>query len=138
MIPIEWQDPDSNSAADSQRLYETVDGTNSASTMGDWDHYAWTLCAATSIVTSKYILVDFNYHYPLHLVMMQLVTAGAVTLLTRAAKSGGVVDPVAADENHPRLLFISNCLDASSLALASQAILHFPNISTLAMLPVRS
>lgn len=102
--------------------------------VGDWGRCIWTLCAATSMVTSKYLLVDLNFHYPLHLVILQLGAAGAITLYDNMTRRPRNVTAVA---RIPKSFDIAlSGLEVLSLILSAQAILHFPNLSTLAMLPV--
>ena len=107
-------------------------------TFGDRERCIWTLCTATSMITSKYLLVDLNFHYPLHLVILQLSAAGAITMydnVTRRSRNVTVVARI--PKGHPWLFGMAvNGPMALSLPLATQAILHFPNLPTLAMLPV--
>lgn len=109
------------------------DSTDSGNTTGDWERCAWTLCAAASLVTSKYILVDYNFHYPLHLVTIQVVATGAVALFGRYA---GFENIIVKENRSWQFIAMVNCLDALALALWTQTILHFPNLATLGMLPV--
>lgn len=140
MVSPEWQDSDVDSTTSSDGLHEDFENASDYSnTIGDWVRCAWTLCAAASIVTSKFILVDFNFHYPLHLVIIQLVAAGAITLFGKAGSLENIVGTTIVSVNHPWLFStMLNCLDALSLAFSTQAILHFPNLPTLAMLSVNN
>lgn len=105
---------------------------------GDRERCIWTLCAATSMITSKYLLVDLNFHYPLHLVILQLGAAGAITLYDNVTKRPRNMAAVARiPKSRPWLFNMAvSSLEALCLPLSTQAILHFPNLSTLAMLPV--
>lgn len=138
MVSSEGQTPDVDGSTSSDSLHEGFeDPPNYRNTIGDWERCAWTLCAVASIVTSKYVLVDFNFHYLLHLVIIQLVVAGAVTLFGRAAGPKNIVSTTILKEYHPWLFgAVFNCLDALSLVFSTQSILHFPNLATLAMLSV--
>jgi len=138
MVSPEDQGSDVEDTTSSFGLEEGFeDSTDSRNTTGDWEHYAWTLCAAVSLVTSKYILVDYNFHYPLHLVTIQVVATGAIALFGRAAGFENIISTTIVKENHSwQFIAIANCLDALALIFWTQTILHFPNLATLGMLPV--
>lgn len=139
MVSPEYQaaDTEDNTSCDgAQEEFEDAPGYRNAS--GDWGRVAWTLCAAASIVTSKYILVDCNYHYPFHLVLMQVLAIAAVALLGRAVGVNHLVPTSIIKENRDwGWIATVDCLEGLSLAFWIQAILHFPNLATLGMLPVR-
>ncbi|KAF2869135.1 hypothetical protein BDV95DRAFT_112948 [Massariosphaeria phaeospora] len=97
--------------------------------------YVWTLCAGLSLLSSKYLLVDLNVHFPLHLHLLQLATTAllSLSLSTRrhqtsaeAAKRPTVVGWL--------FLVVLASLMAASTAMTTQAILHFQNMPTLVML----
>jgi hypothetical protein len=117
---------------------EEEERTRREKTFGDWKLCVWTLCATTSMVTSKYLLVDLNFHYPLHLVILQLGAACAITLYDNVIRRPRNVTAIACIPKGRSWLFDMALSGpaALSLPLSTQAILHFPNLSTLAMLPV--
>lgn len=100
--------------------------------------YIWTICAATSLLTSKYLFVDCNIHYPVHIHLLQLaVTAGY--LLWYHYWWGHDVHEGSLD-NLTRsewiFLIVTTSVMALSIGSTFQAIVHFPNATTLAMLIV--
>ena len=114
--------------------------THRENAFGDWKRFVWTLCAATSMVISKYLLVDLNFHYPLHLAILQLGAAGVITLYDTVIRRPWNVAAVTRTPNGRQWLFnvALSGPEALSLLFSTQAILHFPNLSTLAILPVNS
>jgi hypothetical protein len=138
MVSPEDRSSDIEGRTSSDALHEGFkDYTDSGNTTGDWERCAWTLCAAVSFVTSKYVLVDYNFHYPLHLVTIQVVATGAIALFGRAAGFENIISTMIVKENRPwQFIAMVNCLDALAMAFWTQTILHFPNLATLGMLPV--
>jgi len=138
MASLEREELELHGNTSSGNLHEDLENrTGCKSTEGNLERCVWTLCAAVSIGTTKYILVDLNFHYPLHLVIIQLVAAGTVTLCFRATRLENIITATNGTGNRSWLFGMTlSGLEALSLAFSTQAILHFPNLSTLAMLPV--
>ena len=106
--------------------------------IGGRSRHIWAFCAATSLFTSKHLLVDVNLHYPMHLLLTQFAAATALALyfhLTPGIQTLRVRSRQLRTRDWA-LLIVSTCLTALSMPLTIQAILHFQNMSTLAMFPV--
>jgi len=108
--------------------------------------YIWTLCAAIAIVSTKVLLVDKDFHYPLHLLWLHLLGAGGLRLVCQLWRPRGF-QPVLAQEptgDGPQLSrwagvllhTLAVLLGAIALPLFVQALLHFENLPTLTMLSV--
>jgi len=103
--------------------------------------WAWTACAAVSLLSTKYLLVDLNVHYPLHLHLIQLA---ATTLLTVQQLLPQELQLSSLDRgSYPAaggwmILIGVTSLMAASMILNLQAVLHFQNLPTLVMLSVSS
>jgi len=137
MVSPEGQDSDVDTTSSAGFHEGFEDSTDSGNTTGHWERCAWTPCAAISLVTSKYILVDYDFHYPLHLVIIQVVTTGVIALFGRAAGFENTLSTRIVNENRSwQFIAIVNCLDALALTFWTQTILHFPNLATLGMLLV--
>lgn len=108
------------------------------------DRLLWLLSSTVALVSTKYILVDLNYHYPIFLTLLQLTAALAVWPFA-------VRYPLIRDLNWPTSFWNSSLRTTlspahgvaalalgSSLPLYAQAALHFQNLPTLAMLSVTS
>jgi hypothetical protein len=105
----------------------------------------WTLSAALSLITTKYILVTRNYHYPLHLLLLQLGVASLGSTCRSMRHKGRLSLAFSAPGwrvvwrsrklRGPFELLAIACA-ATSLPLAMQALLHFWNLATLAMITV--
>ncbi|KAH7138324.1 hypothetical protein B0J11DRAFT_12740 [Dendryphion nanum] len=97
--------------------------------------YVWAVCASVSIVTSKYLLVDLNFHFPLHLHIWQLMGVIAFTSCNLLRH------PLSPNERLFRLtgpqwifLVLLAVSIATSLIFSIEALLHYPNVTTIAML----
>ncbi|KAF1956525.1 hypothetical protein CC80DRAFT_444984 [Byssothecium circinans] len=96
----------------------------------------WAVAATVSIITSRYLLVELNVHYPLHLHLLQLAAAGAIT----------TVDYLQQEPSHstPSLrrtswrewfpFAIIAALMAVATVFSVQAVLHAQNLPTMLML----
>ncbi|KAF2707339.1 hypothetical protein K504DRAFT_384257 [Pleomassaria siparia CBS 279.74] len=108
--------------------------------VGSSTRYVWTVCAAVSLWTSRYILVDSNLNYPLYLHVVQLGVTTVVALLQSLLLSGGSSD----EEGQKRpsrsrvlewlYLILVTSLMSGAMALNMQAVLHFSNLTTLVMM----
>lgn len=98
----------------------------------------WAVSAVVSVLSSRYLLVELNVHFPFHLHLLQLATAGlgaaALHLWHRSASSTRPSHP--STEPGWRLLLPLATLMALSTILSLQAILHFLNLPTLLMMTV--
>lgn len=102
-----------------------------------WPRCAWTVSAALSLLSSRYLLVDLNVHYPLHLHLVQLGAAATIATilhLRRRSASTGLSD----ETSRPRwsVFVVLAALMASATIFSLQAVLHIQNLPTLAMLTV--
>lgn len=105
----------------------------------------WTVASAISIVTSKYILLVENYHYPLHLLLVHLLVAalGSTCRTVRYRGRIGVAFSAPAwavvwksRKYRGSLEILGIACVAVSLPLAIQAVTHCWNLVTLAMICV--
>lgn len=105
----------------------------------------WTLSSALSIITSKHILLVNNYHYPLHLLLVYLLVAALGSTCRTVRYSGR--PGIAFSAPNWRLIWqsrkysgpfelLSILCTAISLPLGAQAMTHFRNVDTLAMICV--
>ncbi|GME35593.1 hypothetical protein GTA08_BOTSDO12126 [Neofusicoccum parvum] len=106
----------------------------------------WTLAASASVLSSRYLLVELNY--PLHLLLIHLFVVSAFLVSQRFASAirlrretptwlHATVEHTGhqnADERWHHGLSTAVCV-AASLPLSMQAILHWTNLSTLALMP---
>ncbi|KAL0258293.1 hypothetical protein SLS55_007467 [Diplodia seriata] len=108
----------------------------------------WTLSASISILSSRFILIELNYHFPLHLLLLHLFVLSAILVSHKFASAikaryqtprwfqatveyTGESNP---DERWYHGLPTAICA-AAALPLFMQAILHWVNLSTLALMP---
>lgn len=105
----------------------------------------WTFSAALGLVTTKYILVTRNYHYPLHLLFLHLAVAAVGSTCTTVRHRGrtnvAFSAPSARAVWRSRKLkgpfeLLAIALSALSLPLTMQSILHLWNLVTLTMVAV--
>jgi len=100
-------------------------------------HLVWVPCAAVSLTTSKYLLVDASLHYPLHLQLLQHAAALLLLLLWRTFRSDEYstgTEPLE-DFQWASQLCVSFLLAVAG-GCTMQAVLHLPNITLIAMLAV--
>jgi hypothetical protein len=102
----------------------------------DQQPFLWALSAAVSLSSSKYLLVDEGLHCPLHLHLLQL---GSLTIWSVLGFVRQETCPPSSLLRSRRGFLLGIGLPGG-MAVASglllQAILHFPNLATMAMLPV--
>lgn len=100
--------------------------------------FVWALSASISLSSSKILLVDLGLHYPFYLQFLQLSVAAGLFILRIAVSCFSSTQVRFSVKN--RLDFLLLLLLSGSLAISStlitQAVLHFPNLATLSMLPV--
>ena len=97
--------------------------------------YVWTLCALISLVSSKRLFVDLNIHYPSHMHLLHLTVASLYVLASYRRRKESDNSPLPSIRDTLFLAGLS-CLMALSVGFTLQSIVHFPNPTTLAMLPV--
>jgi hypothetical protein len=97
----------------------------------------WIICASTSALTSRSLLVDLNFHFPAHLCLLQVVASFGVSYLysqwvaiTEESAEIGTL------KRNGLLLHVTCFFMAMNVVLLPQAILHVPNASMLAMISV--
>jgi hypothetical protein len=115
------------------------DGSSSFQAVGRTSRYAWTCCASMSLLTSRYILVDLNLHYPFHLLLIHLVAALSLDVYFQRSRKNSTNKACRQSLARERALRATSVvLMALSMPFTVQAILHMPSLSTLAMFPVKS
>jgi len=109
----------------------------------DYRQLVWLLSATTSLLTTRYLLVERNFHYPLALYISQNVATAMVALglyLWRHSAQG-------ADHRNQKdkrsiqgtlLVAASYCLQALSAFCVVQSVLHTANLPLLCMIVVGS
>lgn len=107
----------------------------------------WAIASSISIVSSKYILLVENYHYPLHLLLLHLLVAalGSTCRTVRYRGSLGIAFSAPgwtviwkSRKYRGPFEILGIVCTAISLPLAVQAVTHFWNVITLTMICVRS
>lgn len=100
--------------------------------------FAWPLCAAASLASSKYLLVDAGLHYPFHLFLLQTIFAILLRVLELACclKTLPGIPIETPTRGYLLVASLLSIIIASSSILTLQALLHFPNLATIAMLSV--
>jgi hypothetical protein len=100
---------------------------------------AWVLCTTLSISSSRYLLLDLGLHYPFCIHLLQLHAALLVTVLRPARFRKGMETVRSRSLSRGQFLraLLRSVLISLSGTLAMQAIMHFPNLATIVMLPVR-
>lgn len=103
--------------------------------------FIWTLCVIASLLSSRYLLVESNFHYPTLLYLAQLLVATAILVFhaprwevqhdgkQNRQRMGAIHAPTL-------LIFGSMCFTATSMLCVWQAVLHFTNLPVLVMLIV--
>jgi len=109
----------------------------------DHRQLAWLLSATTSLLTTRYLLVERNFHYPLGLYISQNVATGMVALALYLWRHSaqGVSHRNEKDERSIKgklLVAASYSLQALSAFCVVQAVLHTPNLPLLCMIVVGS
>ncbi|KAF2754110.1 hypothetical protein EJ05DRAFT_479659 [Pseudovirgaria hyperparasitica] len=100
--------------------------------------------ATIAFVSTKYILIDLYFHYPLHLLFAQLIsllllsaTLDLAASQTTSDKLAWLAQSISASQMvlEPSKASVVACVAlALSLPFLAQAILHFPNLPTVSML----
>lgn len=98
----------------------------------------WLICATISLLSSKYLLVELNVHYPLYLHLLHLVTATLLTIISRLRQRSKRPHTLA---DRPSisgwiLLVVLAGMMVLAMACTMQAILHFQNLPTVVILSV--
>jgi hypothetical protein len=98
----------------------------------------WAVAATVSILSSRYLLVELNLHYPLHLHLLQLATAGAIASTDYLQHTASSSVPSSKRTTWPDLFpfAIVATLMATAAVFSVQAVLHSQNLPTLIMLAV--
>jgi hypothetical protein len=107
----------------------------------DHRQLAWLLCATTSLLTTRHLLVEGNLHYPLQLYSCQIVATAIFAFLSRLWRRTG---QERSDQEQPRKQPIqaslsvaaSQCLQAVAALCITQAVLHTSNLPLLCMMAV--
>lgn len=100
----------------------------------------WTLSSAISLITSKRLLVDKTYYFPMHLLLFQLLATTAMVVFNAiwdaraSARSRPVFAEVFTSPNDWLPVLPAAVAQAFSLTLLSHAIFHLTNLPTLVML----
>ncbi|KAF4542646.1 uncharacterized protein LTHEOB_7376 [Lasiodiplodia theobromae] len=108
----------------------------------------WTISASVSILSSRFILIELNYHFPLHLLLVHLFVLSAILVSHRFASAikaryqapswfHATVEYTGESNPDERWYhgFPTALCAAAALPLLMQAILHWVNLSTLALMP---
>jgi hypothetical protein len=128
-----------------QANQNTLPGTHNVSpawTRG-YCRVIWVFSAIASLLSARYILVEFNFHYPLLLYLAQ-ISVTALVLLFYHPRLVDIQDgdtEVSASSSSRRGSLLAVCamyISALSVILLLQAILRNDNLPTLAMLIVGS
>jgi hypothetical protein len=99
----------------------------------------WTGCASTSILASRNLLVNSNFHYPTHLFFLQVIACIVFSnLYSWCLAAWAEPEEVESTQGSGLLHNFACLLMASSAAIFPHVVLHLPNISMLAMVSVRS
>ncbi|KAF2150900.1 hypothetical protein K461DRAFT_296131 [Myriangium duriaei CBS 260.36] len=108
----------------------------------------WTLCSGVSLVTTRYILIEENYHFPSRILLLQLFTAFTIFLVQqlfrciRQKKQDDSAWWSTSGQNQKEMcsqywtLAIAALAAGMALPLLMQAVIHLPNLLTLAMLSI--
>ncbi|KAF2272442.1 uncharacterized protein EI97DRAFT_504225 [Westerdykella ornata] len=99
--------------------------------------FLWTLCAGTSLLTSKYLFINAHLNYPVHIHLLQLSPLAVYTTLNYRARRRR--DQTASQSStKPSWTYLTFLAALMTLAVVStlQAILHFPNITAFVMLSI--
>lgn len=109
----------------------------------DHRQLAWLLCATTSLLTTRQLLVEANLHYPLQLYSCQIAATAILAFIPLLWRRN---DQEHSDQGQPRRQLIqatfltaaSQCLQAVAALCITQAVLHTSNLPLLCMMTVSS
>jgi hypothetical protein len=133
----------------SQYRLETINENEKLSTkhrtvfqrLQDYRQLAWLLCATTSLLTTRHLLIEENFHYPLQLYISQISATAIVTLGLHPWRRK--TREISGQERHSNrswrqtvILAAAHCLEALSAYCTLQAVLHTANLPLLCMLIV--
>ncbi|KAF2020563.1 hypothetical protein BU24DRAFT_416233 [Aaosphaeria arxii CBS 175.79] len=102
--------------------------------------FVWVFCASISLLSARHLLVEQNIHYPLQLYFNQLAVTAIILFRPRLGwqyvqkLSRGDLQLWNSMTRGTSLLFTSMCFTSLSTICMLQAILHFYNLPTLAMI----
>ena len=115
------------------------------STARTWSYrhprFVWTVSASVSLLSTRYLLVESNFHYPVLLYLAQLIVATVAVIVqtTRSRKARGEEHVQRRGRQMHRGTYMAlgaMCFAALSMLCMLQAVLHFTNLPTLTMLVV--
>jgi hypothetical protein len=133
----------------SQYRLETIDENERLSTkhrtvperLQDHRQLAWLLCATTSLLTTRHLLVERNIHYPLQLYLGQITATVVIALILHLWRRK--TREISGQERHSNrswrqtlMLAAAHCSEALSAYCTLQAVLHTANLPLLCMLIV--
>ncbi|KAJ5031213.1 hypothetical protein PSV08DRAFT_400022 [Bipolaris maydis] len=104
----------------------------------DHRHLVWLPCAATSLLTTRHLLVEANLHYPLQLYICQIVATAILVFIShlwrkndqkRNSEQEQPTRPIQAS----LLVVASHALQAVAALCITQAVLHTSNLPLLCM-----
>ncbi|KAF2641348.1 hypothetical protein P280DRAFT_468980 [Massarina eburnea CBS 473.64] len=100
----------------------------------------WAVAATISILSSRYLLIELNVHYPLHLHLLQLAVTGAITAADYLQQDPSYSTPSLRRTSWRKWLpfAVIAAVMATATVCSIQAILHSQNLPTLIMLAVVS
>lgn len=97
----------------------------------------WTVCAATSILTSRHLYRSASLNYPVQIHLLQLITVAiylAWTSIRHQQRKRSTL--LQANKTSWTFLIILGSVMSLSVGFTLQAVLHMPNTTTLVMLTV--
>jgi hypothetical protein len=107
----------------------------------DYRQLGWLLCATTSLLSTRHLLVERNLHFPLQLYITQIAATALVAFFLHPWKPS--VRETSGQESRRKrpvqgalLLAASNLLQAVSAFCIVQAVLHTSNLPLLCMITV--
>jgi hypothetical protein len=141
--------PRSHTTMTSQYRLETIDENEKLSTkhrtvlerLQDHRQLAWLLCATTSLLTTRHLLIEENIHYPLQLYISQIAATVIITLglhpwRRKTRETSGQERLSNRSWRQTLILAAVHCLEALSAYCTLQAVLHTANLPLLCMLIV--
>jgi hypothetical protein len=130
---------------------ETIDENEKLSTrhrtmrerLHNYGQLAWLLCATTSLLSTRHLLIERNTHYPLQLYISQIsataiITSGLHPWRRKSRESSGQERQSNRSWRHTAIVVAVHCFEALSAYCTLQAILHTANLPLLCMLIVDS
>lgn len=107
----------------------------------DYRQLVWLACAATSLLTTRHLLIENNLHYPLELFICQIAATAIVASFLHPWRSN-VQEASGQEQRRKRtvqgafLMVASTGLQAVSAFCTVQAVLHTSNLPLLCMITV--